>query len=195
MPGDVYRGRSAARRLVAPIRRCTRRLVVAALALAVLAPVTAAAQPGLGGPTPGGPAPTTTGQRKEKKEGPAEEAPKDKQALKPIEEVPEMPQRRRRIGLFDLHGYFRFRGDYFHRLNLGLPDRHDDPDATPGQNKFFSPPVEQGEVRDDPTMPVQNDASCLNRLTARGVSFDRAGLRCQRRNGFPSANLRLRLEP
>jgi uncharacterized protein (TIGR04551 family) len=159
----------------------------------------ASAQPGLGGPSPGGPVPGAgPGGRKEKKDGPAEEADKDKQALRPIEEVPAAPQRRRKIALFDLHGYFRMRGDYFHRLNLGLPDRLNDTGFTVAQNKFFRPPVEQPEVREtagEEDILLPNDASCLTRLSEAGISAQRAATRCRRRNGLPSANLRLRLEP
>jgi len=155
-----------------------------------------AAQPGLGGaggPSPG--APGGPGQRKEKKEGPAEEAPKDKQALRPIEEVAAQPARRRRVQLFDLHGYMRMRGDYFHRLNLDLDAFDSNGDALP--NKFFRPPVEIGENREEAgrTTFVANDASCFSRLTAAGVSGTRTRTRCDRRKGFPGANLRLRLEP
>jgi uncharacterized protein (TIGR04551 family) len=144
---------------------------------------------GPGGP-PGGP-----GGRQDKKDGPAEEAPKDKQALRPIEEVPAVSPTRRRVQLFDMHGYLRMRGDFFHRLNLGLPDR--DGNAELQQNKFFRPPVEQGELREEAgrSVFVNNDADCFTRLTDAGVSLQRATTRCQRRNGLPSANLRLRLEP
>src|SRR5688572_23403100 len=69
---------------------------------------------GMGGQPPGG------GRGEEKKEGPAEEAPEDKEALRPIEPVPAQPRRLRRVQLFDLHGYLRLRGDYFHRLNMDL---------------------------------------------------------------------------
>lgn len=195
MPGAVdRRGRLTARRLALPALAS---IWLAAGVVSGLAPGRAhAMQPGLGGPTPGGPAPTGPGQRQEKKEGPAEEAPKDKQALKPIEEVPAVPDRRRRIGLFDLHGYFRFRADYFHRLNLGLSDRIEEgTDSIPAESKFFRPPAEQAEVRDDDMVQDLNDAACARRLTDRGVSPDRAGQRCNRRQGFGSANLRLRLEP
>jgi uncharacterized protein (TIGR04551 family) len=159
------------------------------------APAVAMAQPGLGGPSPGA-GPPGAGGRKEKKDGPAEEADKDKQALRPIEEVPAAPERRRRIALFDLHGYFRMRGDYFHRLNLGLQDRPDGLEL--GQAKYFRPPAEMNEIREvtgDGDMAQLNDANCINRLVERDVSADRALARCQRRNGYPSANLRLRLEP
>lgn len=160
--------------------------------------VAAAAQPGIGGPgggpmgPGGGGAPGGPGQRKEKKEGPAEEAPKDKEALRPIDPVPAQPARQRRIMLFDLHGYMRMRGDYFHRLNLGLASR--DGEGQPLQGKYFEPPVETNELTDDGTL-VANDANCVNRLSDRGVSGQRIASRCRRRNGFPSANLRLRMEP
>ncbi|MCX4247363.1 TIGR04551 family protein [Paraliomyxa miuraensis] len=158
----------------------------------------AAAQPGLGGPGAGGPGagpPGQPGQGKDKKEGPAEEAPKDKQALRPIEEVPAQPPSRRRVQLFELGGYLRMRGDYFHRLNLGLADRDSNFDPLP--NKFFRPPAESGEDREETGRSVflNNDADCFTRLTDAGVSLQRATNRCRRRNGFPSANLRLRLEP
>jgi uncharacterized protein (TIGR04551 family) len=176
-------------------------LLAASLGGAVSA---SAAQPGLGGPGAGGPMgggmggapPGGPGQGgKDKKEGPAEEAPKDKQALRPIEEVPAVAPTRRRVQLFDLHGYMRMRSDYFHRLNLGLPDR--DANANLQQNKFFRPPAEQGELREEAgrSVFVNNDADCFTRLTGAGVSVQRATTRCQRRNGIGSANLRLRLEP
>jgi uncharacterized protein (TIGR04551 family) len=151
-----------------------------------------AAQPGMGGGQgPIGPAGAPPGQRKEKKEGPAEEAPKDKEALRPIEPVPAQPRRLRRVQLFDLHGYLRMRADYFHRLNLGLADQIGEGDRP---FKFFRPPAESLEVDEDGnTFP--NDANCLSRLTASGVSSTRATTRCRRRQGFASANMRLRLEP
>lgn len=170
--------------------------VLALLCAGLVGTPALAAQPGLGGPGAGGPgAPGGPGQRQEKKEGPAEEAPKDKQALRPIEEVSAQPARRRRVQLFDLHGYMRMRGDYFHRLNLGLSDF--DSNNEPLPNKFFRPPAETGEYREEAgrTTFVANDADCFSRLTDAGVSLSRATNRCRRRNGVPSANLRLRLEP
>lgn len=156
----------------------------------------AAAQPGLGGPGAGGPPGGGPGQGgQDKKEGPAEEAPKDKQALRPIEEVPAQPPRRRRVQLFELDGYMRMRGDYFHGLNLGLVDRNQNNELLP--NKFFRPPAEAGETREmaGRTEFRANDADCFTRLTDAGVSAQRANTRCLRRKGFASANLRLRLEP
>ena len=153
-----------------------------------------AAQPGLGqpgAPGPIGPAGSPQGPGTKKKEGPAEEAPKDKEALRPIEPVPAAPKKRRRVQLFDLHGYMRVRGDYFHRPGLGLIDQV--PEGTLPK-RFFSPPAETEEIDAD-GMPLANDAQCINRLADGGTSGQRAGARCQRRNGFPSANMRLRLEP
>ncbi|MBX7078191.1 MAG: TIGR04551 family protein [Nannocystaceae bacterium] len=163
----------------------------------------AAAQPGLGGggmggfggggmgPGPMGPGGGGPGQRKEKKEGPGEAAPKDKEALRPIEPVPAQPQRFRRIQLFDLGGYMRARADYFHRPYLGLAEVAPDPSRP---SKFFRPPAESQEVGEDGTITL-NQSDCYNRLTANGVSDIRASNRCRRRAGFSSANMRLRLEP
>lgn len=97
--------------------------------------------------------------------------------------------------LFDLHGYMRMRGDYFHRMNLGLPDVDLTTFEPLDGNKFFSPPVESLEGREDTDVPVANNAACVARLSDAGVSAQRIGNRCQRRNGFASANIRLRLEP
>jgi uncharacterized protein (TIGR04551 family) len=182
-------------------RRPARTLPLLVLLAASLAGAASAraAQPGLGGPGagpmgPGGGGPPGQGG-KDKKDGPAEEAPKDKQALRPIEEVPAVAPTRRRVQLFDLNGYMRMRSDFFHRLNLGLPDR--DANANRLPNKFFRPPAEQGELREEAgrSVFVNNDADCFTRLTDAGVSSQRATTRCQRRNGIGSANLRLRLEP
>lgn len=153
-------------------------------------------QPGFGG---GAAPPPGAGQKKEKKEGPAEEAPEDKDALRPIEVVPATPSRLRRVQLFELDGYFRVRTDYFHRLNLGL-GQTTSPDVQ--SNKFFAPPAEtnestlsDGSDESDRVFGSTNDASCSARLTANGVSANQANNRCRRRNGFGSANMRLRLEP
>lgn len=161
----------------------------------------ALAQPGMGGGGMGGmggggmgpmgPGGGGPGQRKQKKEGPGEAAPKDKEALRPIEPVPAQPQRYRRIQLFDLTGYMRVRTDYFHRPHLGLSQFNDDANRP---NKFFRPPAEQGEIASDGTV-IENQASCQTRLSQNGVSQLRVGNRCRRRQGFGSANMRLRLEP
>lgn len=173
--------------------------IVAGLCVLAAPMIADAAQPGFGGgagpigPGGGGPggAPGGPGGRQKKKEGPAEAAPKDKEALRPIEAVPAQPQRFRRIQLFELNGYLRVRGDYFHRLGLGLPNTLDPADPP---NKFFEPPAESSEF-DDQGMERFNDARCSERLSSSGVNTTRAAMRCNRRQGFASANMRLRLEP
>lgn len=160
------------------------------LATSLLSAQQALAQPGgFGG---GGAPPQQQGE--DKKEGPAEEAPEDKQALRPVEPVPAQPRRLRRVQLFELDGYLRLRGDYFHRMNLGL----DDTDLVEGSEdafKFFAPPAESPEIDENGDILGPNDARCYTRLTTNGVTEQRAVNRCQRRNGFASANMRLRLEP
>jgi len=143
---------------------------------------------GLGGGAGGPP-----GQGPEKKEGPAEEAPEDKEALQPIEPVPAQPRWWRRVQLFDLHGYMRMRADYFHRLDMDL---RSNAEVEEGDSplKFFAPPVESPEPGEDDNLRP-NDANCARRLAENGVSASRAATRCQRRKGVTSANMRLRLEP
>ena len=171
----------------------------AALLVLAAAP-SASAQPGMGptGPGSGGPGPAGPGGRtSKKKEGPAEEAPKDDAALRPIEPVPAEPEHRRQLQIFEVHGYLRMRGDYFHRLDLGLADtRPGSPDYT--SDGFFRPPAETDEV--DTTAPGTdtlrtNDVACIQRLQTQGVPASKIGNRCRRRNGFASANMRLRIAP
>ncbi len=92
-----------------------------------------------------------------------------------------------------MNGYMRMRGDYFHRLGLGLvePAALEDGDRP---QRFFDPPAESQETDEDGNL-LSNDASCLNRLIENGTSGARAVTRCNRRQGFASANMRLRLEP
>jgi hypothetical protein len=146
---------------------------------------------GMGGPggMPGG-AGAPGGGGDDKKEGPAEAAPKDKGALAPVTPVPAQPEGRRRLQLFELHGNLRMRSDYFHRLDLGL--LYDDTDNK--AHKFFIPPSETPETTDSGAL-VTNDAGCRAQLSAQGVSPARQARRCQRRRGFGGANMRLRLSP
>ncbi len=134
---------------------------------------------------PGAGAPPTTS---EEKDGPAEEAPKDKQALKPIQAIPAQPKVRRRLQFFELNGYMRMRADMFHRLHLNNVD------TTGDGGKYYRPPAESWETRNDGTAPA-NGANCAARLTQQGVSPAKVNSRCARRDGIGSANLRLRLEP
>lgn len=173
--------------------------VPVALSVALAGGTARAAQPGAAPGGPGGPvgpggAPGGPAGRRDKKEGPAEEAPKDKEALRPIEPVPATPRRLRRLELFDLNGYMRMRGDFFHRLGLGLAEPASLEDGDRPQ-RFFDPPAESLETDEDGNIIGTNDASCLNRLLDGGVSTQRAVTRCNRRQGTASANMRLRLEP
>lgn len=153
-----------------------------------------------GGGMPGG----GPGQGDKKKEGPAEAAPKDKKALQPIEPVPAQPRGLRQLQLFELHGYMRMRADYFHRLDMGLGKSQNAvvgtgyADDANLDNPWFVPPAQTGEVPDgdygDDT-GVPNDANCFGTLIGRGLRESKVGRRCARRNGFGSANMRLRLEP
>ncbi|MEZ4448022.1 MAG: TIGR04551 family protein [Nannocystaceae bacterium] len=180
------------------------RLLPALAAVTVFALAgSAKAQPGMGGMggMPAGPS-GPGGGGKDKKEGPAEAAPKDKQALLPITPVPAQPRGLRRLQLFELHGYFRTRTDYFHRMDLGLGDGStlssggtsfgDDfthpIDGVDIDNKFFPPPSNYEETADG--ISGANDANCID-----GMDSSKAGRRCGRRNGIGSANMRLRLEP
>ncbi len=88
----------------------------------------------------------------------------------------------------------RMRGDYFHRLSLGLTEPVNLEDGDRPQ-RFFDPPAESLETDEDGNIIGTNDASCFNRLAENGVSQTRAVTRCNRRHGAASANMRLRLEP
>ncbi len=161
---------------------------------------------GMGGMGGGGMQQGPGGGKKDKKEGPAEAAPKDKQALQPIEPVPAQPRGLRQLQLFEVHGYMRMRADYFHRLDLGLGksngssigSTYADSDAT--GTKFFPPPAVANETIDGQpaaatTTIAGNDANCYGALVAQGVNVVKAGRRCGRHNGFGSANMRFRMEP
>ena len=121
-----------------------------------------------GGGMPGG---APTGGGSDDKDGPAEAAPKDKGALTPIVPVPAQPEGRRRLQLFELHGNLRMRADYFHRLDLDLGTLNPDFDGV--EHKFFEPPAQQVDPPID-GLPQVNDASCFERLQARGVSQTRS---------------------
>ncbi len=171
------------------------------IAVAVLALTlgdSALAQPGMRGMgmggMPGGGAGGGPGGGKDKKDGPAEAAPKDKKALQPIDPVPAQPKGLRRLQLFELHGYMRTRGDYFHRMDMGLGDgtlSSDPNEALDLDNKFNPPPATQAETTSDGGFTT-NDADCIAGMNA---SASKAATRCNRRNGHASANMRLRLEP
>lgn len=170
-------------------------------------PQTARAQAPMGGgmgmgPMGGGGMPGQGGQGEKKKEGPAEAAPKDKKALQPIEPVPAQPRGLRQLQLFELHGYMRMRGDYFHRLDLGhgksnnstIGTNYGDDSAL--QNPYFVPPSVAAETVGQFGDGVgASDVNCVGTLTSYGILPGKASRRCARRNGFASANMRLRMEP
>lgn len=159
-------------------------LVPAGLGLAVTgwSGVAQAGQPPVGAPQGGPQGPTAAGR--DKKDGPAEEAPKDKQALQPIEPIPAQPPTRRRLQFFEAHGYIRMRADYFHRMDLGTTGVDGTP-STLDDIKFFRPPSET------PNTGAPTTANCV----ARNSGNARAQSRCNNYNGFASANMRLRFEP
>ena len=134
--------------------------------------------PGTGGGPPG-----------DDKDGPAEEAPKDKQSLAPIQPIPAQPARDRRLQAFEIHGYLRLRADYFNNLTLGLPGS----DTQLGATDFFVPPsLMNEEVAGNPDAARLNDAACQIRKQGN----NRAANRCSNRKpGFGTANMRLRLDP
>ena len=93
--------------------------------------------PGMGGPPMGG-----QGQGDEKTEGPAEEAPEEEQ--QPADLAPlggYTGQNRRASRVFELDGYFRFRGDFFHKLSLDQT-YIGDVNATNGRKPPFPLPLE-----------------------------------------------------
>jgi uncharacterized protein (TIGR04551 family) len=153
------------------------------------------------GPMGGGGMPGQGGQGDKKKEGPAEAAPKDKKALQPIEPVPAQPRGLRQLQLFELHGYMRMRGDYFHRLDLGLGKGQNYVGSNYGNdatidNPYFVPPSVAAEtIGGFGEGTVKSDANCFDTLSAAGLNAGKVGRRCTRRDGFPSANMRLRMEP
>lgn len=157
---------------------------------------------GMGMGPMGGGMPGQPGQGEKKKEGPAEAAPKDKKALQPIEPVPAQPRGLRQLQLFELHGYMRMRGDYFHRPDLGLGKGQNQVvgsnygDDANLQNPWFVPPSVAAEtVGEFGEGDAQTQANCVGTLLAQGLAENKIGRRCGRRNGFASANMRLRLEP
>ena len=65
------------------------------------------------------------------------------------------------------------------------------PESDNLDNKFFRPRRRPGDRPGGAT--IGNQASCVARLTAVGVSAQNISKRCNRRNGFGSANMRLRV--
>jgi uncharacterized protein (TIGR04551 family) len=122
-------------------------------------------------------------KKTESKEGPAEAAPEEKDEDQP--ELPPLPpwpgQETKKLQLFQLGGYFRFRVDMFHNLNLGMLDQ------AGLKAPFFTP------ISEDPA----SGASCAGRKgkpTPGGGERDLEDDDCPA-NTLAGANMRLRLEP
>ncbi|MBI4512089.1 MAG: TIGR04551 family protein [Deltaproteobacteria bacterium] len=131
----------------------------AALALAVaISPLGAFAQVAPGGMPGGG----TMGEEEAKPEGVAEQAPKEKGQLPTTPVLPPWPgESRKRLQLFELDGYFRFRTDWFKNLHLGF---HQSGDESP---------------------PFREPLSCLDTATDDVKSF------CSKNIGSANMRLRL----
>jgi len=106
------------RSLRVPNRACA--LAFAAVALAFAAPAAAQVRPG--GPA-GGPGSPTQGPQATKPAGVAEQAPKDESAELPTTNVLPPPKSdAKKFTVFELDGYFRFRGDWMREFDLGFDD-------------------------------------------------------------------------
>jgi uncharacterized protein (TIGR04551 family) len=150
----------------------------------------------MGGMGPGGmnPQPPMGGGQEPKEEGPAEEAPEEEQKpvdLEPLAGYPE--QNKRKLQIFEVDGYLRFRGDYMHdfflgqgytNLNSTLPNGMAANYGLPP----FPVPLDCSRPADSSmTGAIANAASTTTTLRNPGAS-------CSTKN-IGSANLRLRLEP
>jgi uncharacterized protein (TIGR04551 family) len=113
----------------------------------------ALAQVGPGPIGPGGP-----GQPDEKKnDGIAEKAPSEPGQLPTTPVLPAPKAKKKRFQVFELDGYFRFRGDYFKNFHLGFSG---DPTTSLGQP--FPQPL--GCLSDAPT-----DASCSDTIKSSNI--------------------------
>jgi uncharacterized protein (TIGR04551 family) len=126
--------------------------------------------------------------KSDKPAGPAEAAPEEEKA----EDQPDLPplppwpgQEAKKLQLFQLKGYFRFRSDMFHNGNLGLFDPSTGPSRK--QHPFYTP------LSEDPA----SGASCgkrYNTTTPGGSDRDMDQDDCPA-STLAGANMRLRLEP
>jgi uncharacterized protein (TIGR04551 family) len=129
------------------------------------------------------------GKTSEKPAGPAEAAPEEKEGEPEIPPLPAWPgQESKKLQLFQMRGYFRFRWNMHHKLNLGLED-------VGGLKAPFYTPISE---RLDPATgkPISNFA-CSNRRSTKGLDGSDRGLdegSCPSRT-LGGADMRLRLEP
>ncbi len=146
-----------------------RTIFATTLVTLALAPSIARAQVGPGTTPGGGPAGPAGAEEEEKPEGVAESAPKTPGLLPTTPTLPPAKGKRNRFELFELDGYFRFRGDYMKNFNLSF--------------------------RDDPLLggaPFPRALGCTPAATD-GSPGDVSDRPCD--DTVKSANIRLRLEP
>src|SRR5687768_1004508 len=99
-----------------------RTIFATSLVTLALAPSIAQAQVGPGTTPGGGPAGPAGAEEEEKPEGVAEAAPKTPGMLPTTPTLPPAKGKRNRFELFELDGYFRFRGDYMKNFHLSFRD-------------------------------------------------------------------------
>ena len=163
------------------------RLALASAALLLLArPAAAQMSPGgFGAPGGGGMQPPPS--QNEKEEGPAEAAPEENRPadLEPLSGYAD--QSKKKMQIFELDGYLRFRDDYMHNFFLGLGYSHvPSGSIVPGTTTYGLPPF-----------PVPLD--CPSPANTGGVvcmvsSPGTPAANCPTKN-IGGANLRFRLEP
>jgi uncharacterized protein (TIGR04551 family) len=159
------------------------RVLIIPVVVAVASPAFAQFGPGggmrPGGGAPGGGQPGGNMGPEEKEEGPAENAPEQREENPALQPLPAWPaQKEKTLQFFEIHGYIRFRSYLFHALNLGIWERANSPRAP-----FTVPYSEFGS--DGNAATTTNPAtSCAQR--------DKSNCRT---DNLTSADMRLRLEP
>ena len=126
-------------------------LIAAGMTTAMPLAPTALAQVQPGTPPPGG---QTMGPE-EKPEGVAEQAPSTPGALPTTPVLPPPRGKRKEFQLFELNGYYRFRGDWFKKFNLGF-----DSDAEGGAP--FPEPLACTPTEGGMTKPCENTIKSAN---------------------------------
>lgn len=131
--------------------------LIAAAATAVLGPVPSALAQLQPGPTPGGPGqPGQTGRETDKPEGVAEQAPSTPGALPTTPVLPPPRGKRKEFELLELNGFYRFRGDWFKKFNLGFTD-----DPAKG-GAPFPEPLACADAGDEVARPCENTIKSAN---------------------------------
>jgi uncharacterized protein (TIGR04551 family) len=164
-------------------------LASAALLLTPLIARPAGAQMGPGGGgfgSPGGGMQPPPQQGGEKEEGPAEEAPEESHPadLEPLTSYPE--QNKRKMQIFELDGYLRFRDDYIHDFFLGLGYSNvASGSIVPGTTTYGLPPF---------PLPLDCPSPASTSVKISPAIAGSPGANCPVSN-MGGANLRFRLEP